>query len=106
MPPSPVERSFSTSDVEELIRHCRGTIQSPFDLSASVGYGDKKDIFKILRPRRKFKGHRSVGQYIVRKFAARRRIGPLVSVSRKSAGGRVQIKGADNGLRHFGALIL
>ncbi|XP_078347751.1 uncharacterized protein LOC144632872 isoform X1 [Oculina patagonica] len=64
MPPSPVERSLSMSDVEALTRHCRRrTIPLPFDFSAAVGYGDKKDIFKMVRPKRKFKGLRSTGHY-------------------------------------------
>lgn len=80
MPPSPVERSLSMSDVEALARHCRRrTIPLPFDLSAAVGYGDKKDIFKMVRPKRKFKGHRSVGQYSVRKFVASRRTGSYLA---------------------------
>lgn len=83
MPPSPaVERSLSMTDVEALTRHCRATIGGnfpiPFDLSAAVGYGDKKDIFKIIRPKsRKFRSHKSVGLYSVRKFVSHRLTGPL-----------------------------
>lgn len=68
MPPSPVERSLSMTDVEALgTRQCH-SVPLPFDISAAVGYGDKKDIFKIVTPKRKIKRHRSVGQYSVRKI--------------------------------------
>ena len=54
------------TDVEELTRHCRKTygdnFPTPFDISAAVGYGDKKDIFKIRRPKlRKFNGNKILG---------------------------------------------
>ena len=77
MAPSPVERSLSMTDVEELTRHCRATfsrnVRVPFDLSAAVGSGDKKDIFKIVRPKiRQFKSHKSVGVDRVRKICCLR----------------------------------
>ena len=64
------------TDVEAFTRLCRIPIgrnfPKPFDLSAAVGYGDKKDIFKIVRPKiRKSKSHKSVGLSSVRKFLAR-----------------------------------
>lgn len=75
MAPSPTERSLSMTDVEELTRRCRTTFNKnflvPFDFSAAVGSGNKKDIFKIVRPKiRKFKSHKSVGVYGVRKFVS------------------------------------
>ena len=73
MAPSPAERSHSMTDVEELARRCRTTFNKnfpvPFDLSAAVGFGNKKDIFKIVRPKiRKSRSHKSAGVYSVRKF--------------------------------------
>ena len=62
MPPLPVERSLSLTDVEAL--STRRT--TPFDLSVAVGYGDKKNIFKIARPKRE--RHKSVGLFSVSKY--------------------------------------
>ena len=58
------------TDVEALTCRCRTTISGnflkPYDLSAAVGYGDKKDFFKIVRPKiRKFRRHKSVGLFSV-----------------------------------------
>ena len=71
MAPSSMERSLSMTDVEDLTKLCRATrdenFPTPFDISAAVGYGDKKDIFKIPRPKRKFNGNKILGFLRVRK---------------------------------------
>jgi len=84
MSPTPVERSLSMTDVEALTR-CRTTtgenFPKPYDLSAAVGYGDKKDFFKIVRPKiRKFRRHKSVGLSSVRNVLAHRLTGLSINL--------------------------
>ena len=71
MAPLIVKRAYSMTDVEELNKVCRAThgdnFPTPFDISAAVGYDNKKGIFKIIRPKRKFNGINILGFFKVRK---------------------------------------
>lgn len=71
MAPLIVKRAYSMTDVEELNNVCRAThgdnFPTPFDISAAVGNDNKKSIFKIIRPKRKFNGNNILGFFKVRK---------------------------------------
>ena len=74
MPCSSVKMSYSMTELEALTRHYRlpddRNFTTPFDISAAVGYGDKKSFFKTQTPRENVNNHRIVTSYSVRKFAS------------------------------------